>query len=267
VPAWTPKHYDGLAARADFIAEVTGLPTRMLPKDRQHEALGSDHYHGGMIAEASGSLHPGKYARGLADAADRAGARLVDGVRVNGIAREGTGFRLTTDRGQMRADAVLVATNGYSRDGEGRSAMPWLARRMIPVGSYIIATEELPGGTMDRLFPGRRMISDTRRVLNYFRPSPYGNRILWGRARQLRPDRPRHRRPGAARLHARRLPRVDGCAPDPCLDRQCRLHLRLPAAYRGAGRHPLRRRLPGIGCRHGDLARPPRRPEDRRRRQ
>jgi glycine/D-amino acid oxidase-like deaminating enzyme len=80
----------------------------------------------------------------------------------------------------MRADAVLVATNGYSRDGHGRSAMPWLARRMIPVGSYIIATEELPHYAIDKLFPGRRMISDTRRVLNYFRPSPYGNRILWG---------------------------------------------------------------------------------------
>ncbi|HWT08397.1 MAG TPA: FAD-dependent oxidoreductase, partial [Roseomonas sp.] len=135
VPAWTPKHYDALAARAGFIAEVTGLPTQMLPRARQHEALGSDHYHGGMVAEASGSLHPGKYARGLADAAERAGARLVDGTRVAGIRQEGSGFRLTTDRGEMRADAVLVATNGYSRDGQGRSAMPWRARRMIPVGS------------------------------------------------------------------------------------------------------------------------------------
>jgi glycine/D-amino acid oxidase-like deaminating enzyme len=190
VPAWTPKHYDALARRADFIAEVTGLATRMLPRARQHEALGSDHYHGGMIAEASGSLHPGKYARGLADAADRAGARLVDGVRVGGIQQDGGGFRLTTDRGQMRADAVLVATNGYSRDGEGRSAMPWLARRMIPVGSYIIASEELPAETMDRLFPGRRMISDTRRVLNYFRPSPTGNRILWGGRASFGPTEP-----------------------------------------------------------------------------
>jgi glycine/D-amino acid oxidase-like deaminating enzyme len=180
VPAWTRKHYDALAARAAFIAEITGLGTAMLPRERQHEALGSDHYHGGMLAEASGSLHPGKYVRGLAQAADRAGARLVDGVRVNRIRAEGSGFRLVTDRGQMRAGAVLVATNGYSRDAQGRSAMPWLARRMIPVGSYIIATEELPHYAIDKFFPGRRMISDTKRVLNYFRPSPYGNRILWG---------------------------------------------------------------------------------------
>lgn len=200
VPAWTPKHYDALAARADFIAEVTGLPTRMLPKERQREALGSDHYHGGMVAEASGSLHPGKYARGLADAAERAGARLVDAVRVNAIRREADGFRLVTDRGQMRAGAVLVATNGYSRDGQGRSAMPWLARRMIPVGSYIIATEELPHHAIDTLFPGRRMISDTRRVLNYFRPSPTGNRVLWGGRASFSPTEPDKAAPALHRM-------------------------------------------------------------------
>jgi glycine/D-amino acid oxidase-like deaminating enzyme len=190
VPAWTRRHYDALAARAGFIAEVTGLPTAMVPKERQREALGSDHYHGGMIAEASGSLHPAKYARGLAQAADHAGARLVDGVRVTAIKPDGSGFRLATDRGPLRAGAVLVATNGYSRDGQGRSAMPWLAKRMIPVGSYIIATEELPHYAIEKFFPGRRMISDTKRVLNYFRPSPTGNRILWGGRASFGPTDP-----------------------------------------------------------------------------
>lgn len=190
VAAWTPKHYDGLAARAGFLAEMTGMPVRMVPRAEQRTALGSDRYHGGMIADAAGSLHPGKYARGLADAAERAGARLVGGVRVGGIRQEGAGFRLTTDQGQMRADAVLVATNGYSRDAQGHAAMPWLAKRMIPVGSYIIATEELPAETMDRLFPGRRVVGDTRRVLNYFRASPFGNRVLWGGRASFGPTAP-----------------------------------------------------------------------------
>jgi glycine/D-amino acid oxidase-like deaminating enzyme len=180
VPAWTPKHYAALEAKAGFLAEVTGLPTEMLPRARQREALGSDLYHGGMQAAASGSLHPGKYARGLAAAAERAGALLVDGVRVQRIAREGDGFRVVTDRGAMRARAVLVATNGYSLDKAKGAAMPWLARRLVPLASYIIATEELPEATIERLFPGRRMISDTKRVLNYFRPSPDGRRVIWG---------------------------------------------------------------------------------------
>jgi len=177
--AWSRRHYDALAARAESLADITGLPTEMVPKARQREALGSDHYHGGMKVAATGSLHPGKYARGLAATAERAGAVLVDGVRVQGIAREGTGFRLRTDRGELRADAVLVATNGYSLDPRG-TAMPWLARRLVPLNSYIIATEELPAAVIDQLFPGRRMVSDTKRVLNYFRPSPDGRRVLWG---------------------------------------------------------------------------------------
>jgi glycine/D-amino acid oxidase-like deaminating enzyme len=179
VGAWSKGHYDAMASRADWIAEVTGMPTAMVPKARQREFLGSDHYQGGMTAAATGSLHPGKYARGLAAAAERAGAHLVDGVRVGGIREEAGGFRLATDKGELRADAVLVATNGYSKDARG-TALPWLARRLIPLNSYIIATEELPPETMDRLFPGRRMISDSKRVLNYFRPSPDGKRVLWG---------------------------------------------------------------------------------------
>jgi glycine/D-amino acid oxidase-like deaminating enzyme len=199
VPAWTPKHYAALEAKAGFLAEITGLPTAMLPRARQREALGSDLYHGGMTAAASGSLHPGKYARGLAAAAARAGAALVDRVRVQGIAPEGDGFRVTTDRGALRARAVLVATNGYSLDKAKGSAMPWLARRLVPLASYIIATEELPEATIERLFPGRRMISDTKRVLNYFRPSPDGRRVLWGGRASFRSVSPAQAAPA---LHA-----------------------------------------------------------------
>jgi len=188
--AWTPAHYRSLETRAAFIARTTGQPTAMLPRERQREALGSSHYHGGMLADATGSLHPGKYARGLADAARKAGAALVDATRVEGIARGGDGFTLRTNRGELRADSVLVTTNGYSLGPDGGSAMPWLARRMIPVGSYIIATEPLPTETIDRLFPGRRMISDTKRVLNYFRPAPDGSRVLWGGRASFGPTTP-----------------------------------------------------------------------------
>jgi glycine/D-amino acid oxidase-like deaminating enzyme len=179
VGAWTPAHQAAMAAKVGWIEDVTGLPAEMVAKQDQRKFLGSDHYFGGMAAAATGSLHPAKYVRGLAAAAERAGALLVDEVRVQGIADTGSGFRIATDKGELAADAVLVATNGYSRDARG-TASPWLARRLIPLNSYIIATEELPESMMDRLFPGRRMISDSKRVLNYFRPSPDGKRVLWG---------------------------------------------------------------------------------------
>ncbi len=180
LPAWTPRHYAAMEAKAPAIAEVTGLPTRMLPRARQREELGSDHYHGGMVAEATGSIHPGKYARGLAAAAEAAGAVLVDATRIETIARHGDGFRLRTANGEIAADQVLMATNGYSLGPGGASPMKWLAQRLVPLGSYIIATEPLGRERVRALFPNLRMIADTKRVLNYFRPSPDGERVLWG---------------------------------------------------------------------------------------
>jgi glycine/D-amino acid oxidase-like deaminating enzyme len=80
-----------------------------------------------------------------------------------------------TARGIVAARNVVVATNGYT--GE---VTPWLRRRVIPIGSYIIATEPLPRETMARLMPKGRVISDTRKVVYYYRPSPDGSRILFG---------------------------------------------------------------------------------------
>lgn len=195
VGAWTPKHFDTLAKTLPRIQEISGHPARMIPKGEEGGFIATTHYHGGMFAEGAGSLHPGKYARGLAAAAERAGAHLVDQVRVVAAQPEGSGFRLHTSAGEMRADTVLMATNGYSRGGP----MPWLTRRLLPVASYIIATEELGEERIERLFPKRRMISDTKRVLNYYRPSPDGKRILWGGRASFAPQSPEAASP---RLHA-----------------------------------------------------------------
>jgi glycine/D-amino acid oxidase-like deaminating enzyme len=186
VAAWTPKHHAAMEKRAPSLADLTGGAVRMLSRAEMPQELGTTRYHGGMVVEAAGGLHPARYVQGLARAASRAGARLHGGVRVTAIARERDGFRLHTNRGELRARAVLSATNGYSLGGPN----PWLARRLIPVGSYIIATEALPEPTMRKLFPNGRMISDSRRVLNYFRPSPDGTRVLWGGRASFGPTTP-----------------------------------------------------------------------------
>lgn len=180
VPAWVPRHFQALSGKAPHLAELTGLPTRMVAKERQAEAIGSEHYHGGMLVDASGSLHPAKYLKGLAGRARDSGAKLVDRTRVLNIRRNKDGFSLHTKNGDVLARDVIVATNGYSINGRGESAFPWLARRLIPVGSYMIATEPLDRSLIETLFPNGRTISDTKRILNYFRASPDGTRVLWG---------------------------------------------------------------------------------------
>jgi len=94
---------------------------------------------------------------------------------VQGVTRDGSSFLLSTAQGQVRARDVVIATNGYTG-----SLTPWLQRRVIPIGSYMIATEPLPDGLMDRLFPTNRIVSDTRKVVYYYRPSPDRRRIIFG---------------------------------------------------------------------------------------
>lgn len=186
VGAHCRKAFDGMAARAEALQKLTGLDAYVLPKQRQREQIDTDYYQGGMVADATGGLHPALYHQGLAAAARRAGATVIDGTRVAGIRRRPGGFAVATARGDVRAREVLVATNGYTD-----KAAPWLRRRLIPVASYIIATEELPPETIRRLIPQGRMLSDTNRVLHYYRAAPDGNRILFGGRASFRSVGPR----------------------------------------------------------------------------
>ena len=120
-------------------------------------------------------MHPALYYKGLLDAARRYGVRLASRTNVERITGKRGAFRLRTSRGEMTAEQVIVATNGYTGD-----ATPQLKRKLIPVASHIIATEELPEGLAKSLIPKGRTISDTPRVLCYYRLSPDGKRMLFG---------------------------------------------------------------------------------------
>jgi len=183
--AFVPKHLATLKRNAETLRARTGVTIRILSREQQREEVGSDYFHGGFVVEDYGGLHPAKLNRALRDAARGAGARLFSHARVLGTARDGDGHTVRTERGDIRAQHVLYATNGYT-DG----ASPWLQKRLVPVMSYQIATEPLPPGLMDRLIPRRRMVTDSRMELTYTRPSPDGTRILFGcrpRALQMEP--------------------------------------------------------------------------------
>lgn len=172
-----PSHMAGLAESQRLLADDFGYPGELLGAERIGEEIGSARYHGGLLDPLAGALHPGRYVRGLADAARRAGAVLQEQTAVTAIERAGAQFRVDTSRGPVQAGAVLVATNGYS-DG----LWPWLRRRVVPVGSFIIATAPLPAELQRRLIPKRRMLSDTKNLLYYFRLSDDGRMVFGGRA-------------------------------------------------------------------------------------
>ena len=154
---------------------------RVVPRERQREEIGSDFYHGGVVVDEAGGLHPAKLHRCLGEAARAAGAELHGQAQVHRLGRAGSGFALHTARGRIRADHVLIATNGYTS-----ALTPELRRRIVPVSSYIIATEALPPELPARLSPRGRMFVDGNRLLSYFRLSPDGRRVLFGGRLHLR---------------------------------------------------------------------------------
>ena len=173
--AWTPAHYATLGQQAALLAERTGVRARMIPRARQREEIGSDFYHGGMLVEEYGGLHPSKYNAALRRAARRAGAGLHAFAGVEGWTPDGPWQRVRTARGTLRAKHVVVATNGCTS-----ANLTWFRRRLIPVTAFIMATEPIEPRVMDEILPHRRMVSDTRKELSFYRPSPDGTRILFG---------------------------------------------------------------------------------------
>lgn len=173
--AHSPGAYRRQEKHAQTLARETGFTTRMVPKSRQHEEIGSDFYHGGMVVDDSGGLNPARYHRSLREAFQQAGGSLHGFSRVQKIERQAGKFLLRTSRGELRADTVFVATNGYTN-----GIVPYLQRRIIPVTSFLIATEALPLDLIHELNPNGRMLVDTKRILYYFRLSPDRRRILFG---------------------------------------------------------------------------------------
>lgn len=174
--AHVPRHYDRLRRHGELLAKHTGVTVHEIPKSRQHEVTRTDFYHGGIVIDDYGGLHPAKYHRALRDLARASGAKLRSHAPVLKVGPLENGFQeVETGRGRVRARHVFFGTNGYSDKASG-----FLQQRIVGVRSYQIATEPLPPELMAEINPGRRMITDSRRELIYSRPSPDGTRILFG---------------------------------------------------------------------------------------
>ncbi len=175
VGAHNPREYERLGRKIANPTAGLEIEAHLVPGAEQHAEIGSDFYCGGAVYPRFASLDPAKYHRGLLQRVLDAGAIVVDHCPVSAIERDGDGFRVATARGTVKARDVVVASNGYTG-----ALTPRLRRRVIPIGSYIIATEPLPRELMDRLIPRDRMLGDTRRLVFYYRASPDRRRILFG---------------------------------------------------------------------------------------
>ena len=146
---------------------------RFIDRDEARALVDSDDYHGGIYSTSGGQLHPLNLALGIAQAAQRAGAALHPQTAATAIAREGGAFRVTTPRGDVRADRVLLACNGYLDGLE-----PSVEAHVAPLNNYIAVTEPLGAGAAE-LIREPIGVSDSRAVVYYFRRTP-DDRLLFG---------------------------------------------------------------------------------------
>ncbi|HEY0275492.1 MAG TPA: FAD-binding oxidoreductase [Paenirhodobacter sp.] len=153
-----------------------GADVQPLSRDQIGAMVGADVYTGGLIDRRGANLHPLNYTYGLAEAALRHGAVLHGASPVTTLARQGAGYVLTTPTGTLRAGKVLICTNGYT-DG----LVPPLARTLVPVRSIQVATEPLSGAMRRTILPERQAVSDSRRVMVYYKLDGAGRLLMGGR--------------------------------------------------------------------------------------
>ncbi len=173
--AWCRSHYESMAHKVDLLNETAKSEAYIVPPEKQREEIGSDYYRGGMVVGRAGHLHPALFFKGLLTLCQQRNIPIATKTPATKLTQTGSGWRVDTPRGSIEAGDVIIATNGYTGD-----VTPELKRRVVPVGSYIIATEELPPDLAATISPKNRSFADTRRVLTYYRMSPDGKRLIFG---------------------------------------------------------------------------------------
>ena len=246
-----PSHFEAFREEQALLARVFNHRVELVSERDQASELGTRRYHGLLVDERSLALNPARYVHGLAQAARRAGARIAMGTAVEQIARQGPRWKLSTPAFEVDAGDVLVATNGYTS-----AVSPALQRRLVPIGSYIIATEPLSESIAARLLPRRRMAFDSKNFLYYFRLTS-DRRLLFGGRAEFTQPKPETTRRAAGILQREMLavfPELAGTRDRVRLGRKCGVDARRAASRRPARRSVLRRRVLRARRRDGDVS-------------
>jgi len=172
-----PKHFEAIARNFETLNKECDPDTALLSQEELRQEVGSPFY-GAMLSKKSAMMHMGRYVAGLATAAARHGATIFEGTTVTEH-RETNGIHtLQTSRGSVTAANVVMATGAYTTQN-----FTWFRRRIIAVGSFLIATRPLTDTEVAAVMPGNRTCVNTMNIGNYWRLAPDNRLIFGGRAR------------------------------------------------------------------------------------
>ena len=173
--AWTHAQFENQKKLVSKIKAKSQVSVDLVERSDLNREVTTDRYFGAMLFPEHGSLQPAKYHQGLLAAVERRGVPVVSNCAAIGWEKDNGSFAVQTKHGPIKAEKIVLATNGYTP-----KAFRWHQRRVFPLPSYLIATEELSSNLIGEIAPGRRMMVETRARHSYFRISPDGKRIVWG---------------------------------------------------------------------------------------
>jgi len=180
VGALRQESLDSMKRDAERLTKLFDIDATVYDRASLPDYIDTSRYFGGMMRDDIGGIHPAKLLAGMCKIARSASVKIATKTKVVKVSQQSTSspttqFRVETSRGVIHAGHVISATNAYTDAGQ-----PWLHRRLVPVISEMIATEELGENMVRSLMPGLNMYGEALQLGHYYRPSPDGKRILLG---------------------------------------------------------------------------------------
>ena len=193
VGALRSESLDSMKRDAERLTKLLDIEAKVYNQNSLPDYIDTSRYCGGMMRDDIGGIHPAKLLAGMCQIAREASVEIATQTKMIAVSRQNTSsttpeFRIETSRGIIHAGHVISATNAYTDGGQ-----PWLRRRLVPVISEMIATEEVGENMVKSLMPGLNMYGEALQLGHYYRPSPDGKRILLG-GRRMSPDPVRARK-------------------------------------------------------------------------
>ena len=176
-----PGHVQGLKNNFETLRQGIDPDVKFLFRADLKDELVTQAAHAAVLYPKSAMMHMGRYVIGLAEAAKRHGADIFENMPVTAKRRDGNLWTLVTPTGELRARQIIVATGAYT--GQASQAFPEFTRRIVPVGSFILATRPLTEAEIAQTVPGQRTYVNSLNIGSYFRLAPDNRLIFGGRAR------------------------------------------------------------------------------------
>ena len=180
--AWSQSDHEKQKKLVSIMNEKTNINVKIVPKNELIHEIKTERYFGGILFENHCGINPLKFHNGLVNSLKRRKIQIVERMPVLSVESEGNSFKVHFLKQVVFAKKVIMATNGYTLN-----EFPWFKKRVFPVPSFLIATENIPSELIKELSPRGRMMVETRAKNSYFRNSPDGKKIIFGGRAAIKP--------------------------------------------------------------------------------